>query len=147
MGQVGSRGFQQRHRICDCQLIRQSGTRCSAGEAQTPRLLHPPPGPILWFDPRPRAFFRPDRQIWQPPRAGAVKAGRHSGSKAPFSASRPRLGGPEHGGILHRSGSQGPPRQPEDRPRTARRPRAPPNKLFASSEVEAGSETVTTLQR
>ena len=27
-------------------------------------------------DPAPRAFFRPDRQIAQPPRAGPVKAGR-----------------------------------------------------------------------
>jgi hypothetical protein len=35
--------------------------------------------------PTPRAFFRPDRQILQPPRAGGVKAGRQSARKAPVA--------------------------------------------------------------
>jgi hypothetical protein len=56
--------------------------------------------------PVPRAFF-PDRQIWQPPRAGPVKAGRV------FAAKGSALTG-------HRSGSPGPPPQPEPRCRAAR---------------------------
>ena len=59
---------------------------------------------ILWFDPRPRAFFRPDHQLSQPPRAGPVKAGR-------VFRGHPKgglgLDWPEHGGILDRIGAAG----------------------------------------
>jgi hypothetical protein len=36
------------------------------------------------FDPRPRAFFRPDRQISQPPRAGAAQGLGQSGPWSTF---------------------------------------------------------------
>jgi hypothetical protein len=62
--------------------------------------------------PAPRAFFHPDRQISQPPRAGGVKAGRHSARKARPAFPGRALTATEHGGILHRSGSQGPPPEP-----------------------------------
>ena len=56
--------------------------------------------------PGPRAFFHPDRQISQPPRAGAVKAGRVF-----RRLSRPPVGlgldWPEHGGMVDRIGVGG----------------------------------------
>ena len=56
--------------------------------------------------PAQRAFFHPDRQISQPPRAGAVKAGRVF-----RRLSRPPVGlgldWPEHGGMVDRIGVGG----------------------------------------
>jgi hypothetical protein len=52
----------------------------------------------------PLAFFRPDRRFRTPSRAGAVKAGRRSASKALSGVSRPRLDSPEHGGSIGQSG-------------------------------------------
>jgi hypothetical protein len=46
----------------------------------------------------------PDPRSPAPPRAGAVKAGRHFARKAPCGVSRPRLDGPEYGGTIGRSG-------------------------------------------
>jgi len=57
--------------------------------------------------PAPRAFFRPDRPISQPSRAGPVKVGRRSAVASCSVVSRPRLDWPEHGGMLDRLGLQG----------------------------------------
>jgi hypothetical protein len=58
-------------------------TRQSAIPADLPSVSASSSRSILWFDPRREHSSCPDRQIWQPPRAGGVKAGRHSARKAP----------------------------------------------------------------
>jgi hypothetical protein len=103
-------GFQQLHRMWPAQSvirmgrqsrIRQSG-RSAREQEQYPAASPSSSRSHSLVRPAPRAFF-PDRQIRQPPRARPVKCW-------------PRLRGhplglgldwPEHGGILHRSGSQG----------------------------------------
>ena len=45
-------------------------------------------------------FFAPTHMCWTPARAGAVKAGRRSAVASCCIVSRPRLGSPEHGGMI-----------------------------------------------
>src|SRR4029077_13869871 len=55
--------------------------------------------PVSLFDLESR-FFAPTRTCWRPARTGAVKVGRRSDLATHCVVSRPRLGGPEHGGTL-----------------------------------------------
>jgi hypothetical protein len=86
--------FAEIHRHYDALAPRNShdpgNSTCSASIRRFERKKPPPviavrPHPSSWslpcrvhslVRPAPRAFFRPDRQISQPPRAGPVKAGR-----------------------------------------------------------------------
>jgi hypothetical protein len=70
---------------------------CSAHIRPSERCVH------SLVRPAPRAFFRPDRQISQPPRAGPVKAGRVFRGHP----KGPGLDWSEHGGILDRIGAAG----------------------------------------